>query len=121
MVSHPEINQALGLPEGTPVVVIYRLRYIDGKPCVVEKSYYPTEYCFLIGEDLERRSIYEMLKKEKCIGVIAGEMEIKLTRANEEVAQLGYKGEKSRCIVSCLSATATSAAHLWQNICCGTW
>lgn len=88
VVSHPEINQALGLAEGTPVVVIYRLRYIEGKPCVVEKSYYPTEYCFLIGEDLERRSIYEMLKKEKCIGVIAGEMEIELTRANEEVAQL---------------------------------
>ncbi|MEG0379490.1 MAG: GntR family transcriptional regulator [Eubacterium sp.] len=83
-----EINLALGLPEGEPIVAIYRVRYIDGKPCVIEKSYHPTTYCFLLGEDLARRSIYELLKKEKQVGIIEGEMEADIIRADQEAATL---------------------------------
>lgn len=87
VVPRPEVNWALGLAEGTPVVAVFRVRYIEGKPCVIEKSYYPTEYCFLLGEDLEHQSVYELLKKEIKMGIIAGEMEIGVIPANQEAVE----------------------------------
>lgn len=84
----PEVNQSLGLAAGEPVVAISRVRYIDDKPCVVEHSFYPKEYCFLLGEDIEHISIYGLLKKEKQISVVAGELEISITKADEALSEL---------------------------------
>ena len=84
----PQVSRWLGIPQGTPAVRIQRLRYADGRPLVIEDNYFTMEYAYLLGIDLEHDSLYRYLREEKEIEIIAGELTLRLVRADAKSAKL---------------------------------
>lgn len=52
----------LSIPIGDPVIVIERIRYADSVPVSLEINRFIQEYAFLLSEDLNHCSMYELIK-----------------------------------------------------------
>ena len=52
----------LGLPEGTEVYVLERLRYADGEPLALMRNHVPANLLRLSAEDLETQGLYNLLR-----------------------------------------------------------
>ncbi|MEK5238811.1 GntR family transcriptional regulator [Paenibacillus sp. FSL L8-0470] len=57
-------QEHLGLNPGDKVINIERIRYADNVPISVEYSRFPSSYSFLLQEDLNDKSLYEILKSK---------------------------------------------------------
>jgi GntR family transcriptional regulator len=63
--ANAEVAQALGIAEGEPVIMLNRLRFIDGTPEVLVVSYLPEKMCpSLLLEDFTEQSLYETLERK---------------------------------------------------------
>jgi DNA-binding GntR family transcriptional regulator len=56
------VGYALGVPSGTRVYAVQRLRYADDEPLAVLHNYVPCDRAELGSEDLETRGLYEILR-----------------------------------------------------------
>lgn len=83
-----KVADRLGIEPGSNVVYISRLRLADGEPVLVEKSYFPLKYAFLLEEDLNNGSMFECLKEKAGAKVASSEKMIELCRATAEEAAL---------------------------------
>ena len=63
--------EALGLPEGTPLVMVERLRSAGQTPTALMHNWLPPEYADLTAEDFEHRSLYDILRQRGAHPVIA--------------------------------------------------
>jgi DNA-binding GntR family transcriptional regulator len=61
--AEPEAATALGLPAGTPVTKVVRLRRSQGEPLAVMRNWLPEPVPPLTVELLETRGLYEVLRK----------------------------------------------------------
>ncbi len=52
----------LGIPEGTGIYVIERLRYADGEPLALMRNHVPADLLSLTQEDLEVHGLYNLLR-----------------------------------------------------------
>jgi GntR family transcriptional regulator len=60
-----EVKDALKLSEGEPVIMLNRLRFLDGEPEVLVVTYIPENKCpTLVREDLTNQSLYELLARK---------------------------------------------------------
>ncbi|CQR57295.1 GntR family transcriptional regulator [Paenibacillus sonchi] len=57
-------QEHLGLNPGDKVINIERIRYADNVPISVEYSRFPSSYSFLLQEDLNDKSLYEILRSK---------------------------------------------------------
>lgn len=79
----------LGIPKGTQVIDIQRLRFIGDEPIQLVTTYIPFEICpQLATVDLTNRSLYEYLEKECGIFLSRGRRYIEAVIANEYEANL---------------------------------
>jgi len=63
--------RALGLPLGTPVGELWRLRLLDGKPMVQQRSVLPVDIMARIAPaDLGRHSLYELISRADHAGLL---------------------------------------------------
>jgi len=68
-----EVAEALKLNEGDPVILLNRLRFLDGEPEVLVKTYIPERKCpDLIREDLTNQSLYELLTRKYGLVITKG-------------------------------------------------
>lgn len=58
------ILESLGLDENSQTVKIVRLRYVNDEPMVIETSYFPLDYAFLLQENLDG-SLFQVLREKK--------------------------------------------------------
>lgn len=84
----PQVLEWLGLEKGQQAVRILRLRYANDRPLVVEDNHFPMEYAFLLNVDLEHESIYRYLREEKKVDIVAGELILRLVRADAKTSRL---------------------------------
>jgi len=83
------VSQQLRIEEGTPVVVISRIRKLDDEPSVYVTTYMPQEICpKLVDTDLENRSLYSFLEEECGLEIFRGHRYIGVALANEYEASL---------------------------------
>jgi GntR family transcriptional regulator len=76
----PAVAAALGLAAGAPVVLLERVRSVDGVPAVFQRSYLPPALGRrAVACDLNHRSLYEVLAVE--LGVV-------VARASERLAPI---------------------------------
>jgi GntR family transcriptional regulator len=60
-----EAAEALSLKDGEPVIMLNRLRFLDGEPEVLVVTYIPESKCpDLLQEDLTNQSLYELLARK---------------------------------------------------------
>ena len=102
-----EVLNVLGLEKGEKAVRILRLRTADDKPLVIEDNFFPLEYTYLLGVDLVNRSLYQYLRQERHINIIAGSMTLRIVRASSKHARLLNMPRN------------TPLLHLWGTTLCG--
>lgn len=68
-----EVAEALKLNEGEPVIMLNRLRFLDGDPEVLVVTYLPESKCpGLVREDLTNQSLYELLARKYGLVIAQG-------------------------------------------------
>jgi len=68
-----EVSEALKLKEWDPVVLLNRLRFLDGEPEVLVVTYLPESKCpTLVREDLTNQSLYELLARKYGLVITRG-------------------------------------------------
>lgn len=78
----------LGLQEGDSVIVLDRLRFVNGVPWVVVATYLPYELCSqLLQEDMEDQSLYAVLEQKYGIRIAYGKRSVEATAATAAVAR----------------------------------
>jgi len=78
----------LNLHENDKVVYIKRIRYADDEPVILEHNFFPSKYAFLLNEDLENQSLYEILNEKYGIARAKSKRTIEIITASEEEASL---------------------------------
>jgi len=86
--SRKTLLKKLDRPPNEKVLYLSRLRFVDGEPMVIEKNYFPITYSFLMSEDLESRSLFDILKNKYQIEVGFSRREIEICHATKEEAEL---------------------------------
>jgi len=85
----PKIADALGLEEGDPVIMIDRLRFVDGEPILLVITYVPYRLCpELVNEDVSTQSLYAILEKKYGLELIYGRRTLEAVAATKEEAEL---------------------------------
>lgn len=64
---------ALGVPEGTEVYAVERLRYADEEPLALLHNYLPASRVGLTREDLDNNGLYEILRRSGVIPKMASQ------------------------------------------------
>ena len=64
------------------------IRYADDEPIILEHNFFPSKYAFLLNEDLENQSLYEILNNKYSITRAKSKKTIEITTASEEEASL---------------------------------
>lgn len=68
-----EVADALKLREGDPVILLNRLRFLDGEPEVLVVTYLPDGKCpNLVNEDFTNHSLYELLARKYGLVITKG-------------------------------------------------
>ncbi|HTM51939.1 MAG TPA: GntR family transcriptional regulator [Bryobacteraceae bacterium] len=85
----PEVAEALQMKDGEPVVMLNRLRCLDGDPEVVVVTYLPEKKCpGLLEEDLTNASLYETLARKYGLVITHGFRTIEATPLDRADAKL---------------------------------
>jgi GntR family transcriptional regulator len=88
--SNDDVAEALEIPSGSTVIVLERLRFVDGEPWSLSTTWMPEHTGALtLDQDLSNASLYRLLEKN---GVVAthGVRSVEATIASpEQAAQLG--------------------------------
>ena len=94
-----EVADALGIAPGAPVVVIDRLRHIDGEPWSWSTTYLPHDIGMLVlTEDLSDQSLYALLGTHG-IRAVRGVRSAEATSATEEQGALLGVGQGQALLV----------------------
>lgn len=100
-----EAAAELGVPEGSPVLYIERLRSIDGEPWVLTATYLPHDVApGLLGEDLTERSLYALLEDKYGVQLDHGRRLVEAVPASPAVAEA--LGVEERAPILLLHSTA---------------
>jgi GntR family transcriptional regulator len=84
-----DVAEALRLKEGEPVIMLNRLRFLDGEPTVLVVTHIPERMCpSLVGEDLASRSLYEVLATKYNLVITKGFRTIEAVSATRQEARL---------------------------------
>lgn len=78
----------LNVQPGDKLINILRLRFADGVPVILEDLAFRWAHHYLLNEDIERGSLYELLRTKYNINPIRSQKQIEPTFANEKQAQL---------------------------------
>ena len=83
------VAKSLRVQVSTPLVLLSRLRELNGEPSVYSDNYVPEDLCpRLIDENMEDRSLYIYLEQDCGLEIYRGRRYIGVTLANEYVASL---------------------------------
>ncbi|MGI8458806.1 MAG: GntR family transcriptional regulator [Propionibacteriaceae bacterium] len=82
-----QIATLLELGVGAPVVVIERLRFVDGEPWVVVTTYLPYDLApGLVDDDLSDRSLYALLESDYAVRLTHGRRGVEAAVASDDLA-----------------------------------
>lgn len=85
----PEVAAALKLPQGTPVVELNRLRFLDDEPEVLVMTYLPEAKCpGLTEEDFANQSLYRLLADKYGLRLAKGTRMIEAVALDRAEAKL---------------------------------
>ena len=84
----PYVAEALGIVESDPIVLLERLRLVDGEPWVLTTAYLLFELCSPILQlDMSNRSLYETLEREFGLKLHRGRRAVEAAHAGKEIAR----------------------------------
>jgi GntR family transcriptional regulator len=94
------IARELALVEGDPVILLDRIRYIDGELWTANTTYLPYELCpELLDEDMTRQSLYELLENKYRITIATAKRSVEAILASTSIAKALGIGEGAAVLV----------------------
>lgn len=102
MVAPPDtVRESLQMKRGEKAVFLCRVRLADDVPLILERNFFPSRYEFLLREDLENASLYELLKTKYRVFPSSGHKTIEIVRAgDDEVKYLLVPAETPMLLVT---------------------
>lgn len=83
-----KVNSILEIPPEKALMRLDRIRYANKTPVAFDKTWLPVSYGhLLLDQDLEQRTIYEILEDEYDIPIKAGRYSITASLATKEIAE----------------------------------
>jgi len=76
-----ETQERLNIPKETPVYHIQRVRYLDGEPIVIEKTFMPTTVISGITEEVLQGSVYAYLKEDLQLNFASAHKEVRAAKS----------------------------------------
>jgi GntR family transcriptional regulator len=87
--AEPEVAAAVQVRAGQPVIMLDRLRSLDGEPEVLVETYIPKELCpGLLNENFTNASLYELLASKYGLEIASGDRSIEAVALNRHDARL---------------------------------
>jgi len=84
----PDVAAALDLPEGDPVICLERLRYANGEPWVLVRTYLPPSVApGLLADDLTEQSLYALLEHKYGVELDNGTRQLEAVPASVTIAE----------------------------------
>ena len=84
-----EMAGNLNISENSEVVYLYRLRFINGRPVMIQESWLPHEVCpGILAYDFSTQSLFEVLAKNYGVQVVESRQTISARLASKEERQL---------------------------------
>lgn len=84
----PYVAEALSLRESDPIVLLERLRFVDGEPWVLTTAHLPFDLAGpLLAMDMTTRSLYEALEGELRLELHHGRRSVEAAQAGKEIAR----------------------------------
>lgn len=119
--STSEIEKELNLEKGEKVISIIRVRTANEEPISLEYTIFPMNYEYLLHEDLNDKSMYEIIKKKSNIHFGNSRKTIKIVNSNfEESKYLGIpQGHSVLCLKSVVVDTNNERIHISKQIILG--
>ncbi|MCZ0703028.1 GntR family transcriptional regulator [Natronobacillus azotifigens] len=119
--STPEIENALNLEKDEKVISVIRVRTANEEPISLEYSIFPMDYEYLLHEDLNDKSMYDILKKQSNIHFGNSRKTIKIVSSNfEESKYLKIpEGHSVLCLKSVVVDTNNNKIHISKQIILG--
>ncbi len=90
------------------MIVLDRIRYAGDVPVSVESSRMPEEFAFLLREDMNNVSLFQVLREKYGVVFYPGHKEIELTFASHETAR--YLQIKTGYPLISISAVSVNAS-----------
>jgi GntR family transcriptional regulator len=82
------IARELGLTEGDPVILLDRVRNIDGELWTANTTYLPYDLCpELLNEDMTEQSLYELLERKYEITIATARRSVEAILASKSIAK----------------------------------
>lgn len=82
-----KIEKKTGFQKGTSLYYIQRLRYLDGKPLILDHNYFRKETAAGLTREIAQKSVYDFLEKELGLAIMTS----KRTMTVERVTQVDEK------------------------------
>lgn len=76
-----EVAKGLNVEEGSEVIRIIRLRLMNDVPSILEIDYFREEHQFMLNEDLEKKSLLEVIREETGVSALQFEDIFDVTHA----------------------------------------
>ncbi|MGI8384227.1 GntR family transcriptional regulator [Robertmurraya sp. P23] len=96
----PGIANKLHIPVGEEIVIIKRLRNVNGIPISIEESFIPYKYCPDIDHRItNNHSLYQMLESEYGITLVKAKEYMKVKLAEESDSKLLRIRSESPCVL----------------------
>lgn len=84
-----KVAEFLKIPPETPVIELYRLRFVNDEPIVLVASYLPYALCAPVADaDFSNQSLYDFLERECGLLIASGRRYIEAVKASDAEAKL---------------------------------
>lgn len=107
----PEAKSVFNLPDGSLVVMLKRIRYIDDTPVAVEEAYLnpavDVRILNILEKDMSKESLYRILRKEIGISLVRADEIIEVAELSSQQAKL-LNLKKGKCALLRKRYTYTS-------------
>ncbi len=105
-------RQQFQLPPDSKIVYIKRLRFVEGNPFLIEMSWYSERFVGLLVHDLEKESVYEILRQEYNVLTLNAKKSIELASITSEEAELLQTSNGSHRYCCCANALQMKPVRL---------
>lgn len=77
------------------VVLIKRLRYVDGKPMALEINWFSMNFAFLLTEDLNNKSLFALIDENQKVTLFSARRSIEICYARPQESELLHIAQES--------------------------
>ena len=117
-------RQQFQLPPDSKIVYIKRLRFVEGNPFLIEMSWYSERFVGLLVHDLEKESVYEILRQEYNVLTLNAKKSIELASITSEEAELLQTSKRQSQVLllrECVTDETGAFVHYTKELIVGTY